>query len=260
MSWQKSCDFYHSGMVDADEGAAASKLPGWLQPLHRWIGGTGPHGTQRMLISLLAGALVIIGLVIALILSISRPQAAMVGDAAIAREFIDRVTVIEKRLAQMAKQSVKLAESPPAVAQPQVKALETRIGEVAAQMAALRSQQQKLEKSVARVAKKSAPSAGTVASLAGQMETLSASVKQLQRQTRTLESKTDTLKASSSSRSKKPVTRTKAAQTHKVRAGETLFMIARRYNTSITKLRRYNNLSSKSTIYIGQRLVVRPAR
>ena len=50
------------------------------------------------------------------------------------------------------------------------------------------------------------------------------------------------------------------AQVHRVRPGETLYMIARRYNVTVTQLRRYNSLSKKATIYPGQQLVIRPAK
>ncbi len=49
-----------------------------------------------------------------------------------------------------------------------------------------------------------------------------------------------------------------AAQYHQVRRGENLSVIARRYGVSIRDLVRLNNLSSRSKIYKGQKLKVRP--
>ena len=45
----------------------------------------------------------------------------------------------------------------------------------------------------------------------------------------------------------------KVASTHKVRSGQNLTSIARRYGTSVSKLKRMNNLSS-GRIYVGQKL------
>jgi membrane-bound lytic murein transglycosylase D len=44
---------------------------------------------------------------------------------------------------------------------------------------------------------------------------------------------------------------------HKVRAGDSLWTIARRYDTSVKQLARLNNISTKSVLRIGQRLRVR---
>ena len=43
---------------------------------------------------------------------------------------------------------------------------------------------------------------------------------------------------------------------HRVKQGETLFSIARRYSTTVASLREWNNLRS-TTIRIGQRLTIR---
>jgi len=44
---------------------------------------------------------------------------------------------------------------------------------------------------------------------------------------------------------------------HRVRSGETLSGIARRYGVTVTQLLRWNDLSSKNVLRIGQRLVIR---
>ncbi len=46
---------------------------------------------------------------------------------------------------------------------------------------------------------------------------------------------------------------------HVVRSGETLWEIARRYGVEMTALARVNSLSLKSTLQVGQRLVITPA-
>ncbi len=48
-----------------------------------------------------------------------------------------------------------------------------------------------------------------------------------------------------------------AAETHVVGRGETLFSLARRYDTTVEALRRLNGLSSTAGIEVGQRLRVR---
>jgi LysM repeat protein len=82
--------------------------------------------------------------------------------------------------------------------------------------------------------------------LTSQISSLQGELKSLQKKTQALE------------RGVKRVS-TKA-QVHRVRPGETLYMIARRYNVTVTQLRRYNSLSKKATIYPGQQLVIRPAK
>jgi DNA repair exonuclease SbcCD ATPase subunit len=83
--------------------------------------------------------------------------------------------------------------------------------------------------------------------LTSQIAALQSDLKSLQKKTRALE------------RSAKR-TAVQKAQVHRVRPGETLYMIARRYDVTVTQLRRYNSLSKKATIYPGQQLVIRPAK
>ena len=45
-------------------------------------------------------------------------------------------------------------------------------------------------------------------------------------------------------------------KTHKVRPGENLALIAKKYNVRLSSLIRWNNLSSKSTIYPGDKLII----
>jgi membrane-bound lytic murein transglycosylase D len=47
-----------------------------------------------------------------------------------------------------------------------------------------------------------------------------------------------------------------ATRTHRIRKGETLWDIARHYNTSMTQLCQLNNISKRSTLKIGQKLKV----
>lgn len=49
-------------------------------------------------------------------------------------------------------------------------------------------------------------------------------------------------------------------QNHKVRRGENLTLVARRYGTSVNALRRLNKLGSRSVIYVGQNLKVPAAQ
>lgn len=55
--------------------------------------------------------------------------------------------------------------------------------------------------------------------------------------------------------SKKTPAKKRMPRYHKVRSGETLFRIGKRYNLTVTRLKKINNLTS-GAIYIGQRLKV----
>jgi len=50
-----------------------------------------------------------------------------------------------------------------------------------------------------------------------------------------------------------------AATVYRVRAGDTLFAIAKRHGTTVDQLKQWNNLKG-SSLSIGSRLVVQPAR
>ncbi len=56
----------------------------------------------------------------------------------------------------------------------------------------------------------------------------------------------------SSSRSSGSSSVNKNAKTHKVRSGENLWIIARKYGTTVNSLCRLNNLTETSVIHIGQ--------
>ena len=43
---------------------------------------------------------------------------------------------------------------------------------------------------------------------------------------------------------------------HRVRRGESLYKIARRYGTSVGSIRKWNNLRNASLIYPGQRIKI----
>jgi membrane-bound lytic murein transglycosylase D len=60
----------------------------------------------------------------------------------------------------------------------------------------------------------------------------------------------------SSRKSSPTVAKTTGTVTHKVKRGDTLWDIARKYGTTTAKLRRLNNLSRSSRIYVGQSLYV----
>jgi membrane-bound lytic murein transglycosylase D len=64
--------------------------------------------------------------------------------------------------------------------------------------------------------------------------------------------------ASSTSRVASATATTKVADTryHRVRAGESLWTIARRYDVSVTQLQAWNDMGRRSTIRSGQRLRV----
>jgi membrane-bound lytic murein transglycosylase D len=71
---------------------------------------------------------------------------------------------------------------------------------------------------------------------------------------------TKALAARSSSAKAAPASKSASATiTHKVRAGESLGRIAKRYGVSVAKLRSLNDLGSRSIIQPGQRLIVRRA-
>jgi LysM repeat protein len=55
----------------------------------------------------------------------------------------------------------------------------------------------------------------------------------------------------------KPIPSPKGTLTHQVKAGETLYGIARKYNTTINDLVRLNKLGGNPTIHPGQELVVK---
>ncbi|HIF9110069.1 TPA: LysM peptidoglycan-binding domain-containing protein [Photobacterium damselae] len=48
-----------------------------------------------------------------------------------------------------------------------------------------------------------------------------------------------------------------SSRTHTVKSGESLWNIAKKYNTNVANLRRWNNLSANSTLRIGQKLTVK---
>jgi LysM repeat protein len=48
--------------------------------------------------------------------------------------------------------------------------------------------------------------------------------------------------------------------THRVRSGDTLSSIARRYGVTISQLTAWNGISAKSTLKVGQRLTIRTRR
>ncbi len=48
--------------------------------------------------------------------------------------------------------------------------------------------------------------------------------------------------------------------THRVRSGDTLFSIARRYGVTISQLTAWNGISAKTTLKVGQRLTIRTRR
>ena len=57
---------------------------------------------------------------------------------------------------------------------------------------------------------------------------------------------------------KKAVKKEKATDMfHTVQKGETLYSIAKKYNTSVEALRKLNNLSAKDNIYIGNNILIR---
>ena len=47
---------------------------------------------------------------------------------------------------------------------------------------------------------------------------------------------------------------------HRVRSGDTLFGIGRKYGISVAEIRKLNNLPSKKVIYPGQKLIVGPSK
>ena len=47
--------------------------------------------------------------------------------------------------------------------------------------------------------------------------------------------------------------------THRVRSGETLSSIARRYGVTISQLTAWNGISAQRILRVGQRLAIRPA-
>jgi LysM repeat protein len=47
--------------------------------------------------------------------------------------------------------------------------------------------------------------------------------------------------------------------THRVRSGETLSSIARRYGVTISQLTAWNGISAQRILRIGQRLAIRPS-
>ena len=58
-------------------------------------------------------------------------------------------------------------------------------------------------------------------------------------------------------RRKKRRRNTRGRLRHKVRSGDSLWSIAKKYSISVAKLRKLNGLSKKSMIRPGRRLVVR---
>lgn len=55
----------------------------------------------------------------------------------------------------------------------------------------------------------------------------------------------------------KPVKSQTGPQYHQVKAGDTLYSVSRRYGLSVDGLRRLNQLTSKATIYPGQKLLIK---
>ena len=52
---------------------------------------------------------------------------------------------------------------------------------------------------------------------------------------------------------------TASGVTHRVRSGETLSSIARRYGVTISQLTAWNGISAQRILRVGQRLAIRPA-
>jgi len=87
--------------------------------------------------------------------------------------------------------------------------------------------------------------------LIGQLDTLSERVKRLEKTFVTVASKTG-----ASLTSQRGTFSLIEGGYHVVKAGDTLYRIAQHYGTSVEKLCRLNNITTKQVIYPGQRLVV----
>ena len=48
----------------------------------------------------------------------------------------------------------------------------------------------------------------------------------------------------------------KKSRTHKVKSGDTLWKIAKKYQVNVTKLAKWNRIKTKSRLHLGQKLII----
>jgi LysM repeat protein len=141
-------------------------------------------------------------------------------------------------------------KEPASPIQAQVKALEEKVARfegIEQNIASVQGQQEALQKSIARLE-------DSQKSLGRDLRNVTQEIEQL---------KKGTAGMTTQAKKAEPVRKQVASQTrgryHVVQKGESLYKIAVKYGMSVRDLFRLNNLTSKSVIHPGQKLVITPA-
>jgi len=100
----------------------------------------------------------------------------------------------------------------------------------------------------------------TEASMSLRMDHLTMSLESLQNKLSDIEKKINTTAVKTAGKTKvKPPAASPAVKYHRVKAGETLFSISRRYGLSVEQLLQLNKMKKNAVIKPGQKLIVRSA-